>query len=123
MICKHAILGLVFVLAVPVSASAAGLSGTWTVSSTLWAQPHTCVFEQAGKFLSGSCKGPQADGTAFGTVNGQEIRWAWQGVSFADQKPDAWNFIGRLNPDSTIGGTLSYGNLVAPFTARRLKGS
>ena len=110
------------VFAIPASARAADLSGTWTITSKLWAEPHTCVLKQVANDLSGTCKGPQADGPAFGIVNGQEIRWAWQGIRFADQKRNAWDFVGRLNQDGTISGTLIWGNQTEDFAASKLRG-
>jgi hypothetical protein len=118
MIGKRLFLAPLFVVASAVSAYAADITGTWTISSTLGPNP-SCTFGQTGNFFTGLCKGPGGEGIAFGIVGGQTIRWAWHPIATVGQNPVAFDFVGKLDPDTTITGTIMSGNTTGQFIAKK----
>jgi invasion protein IalB len=98
----------------------AELSGAWQVASRDGPTP-ICSFVQVGGNLNGSCVGPQATGTATGTVVGQTARWHWQWVTRNGSSSGAFDFIGTLRSDDTITGVVERGEAGSSlnFTAKR----
>lgn len=80
------------------------LSGTWTIDSGHGPSP-TCRFEQAANNITGSCAGPNANGTIKGRIVGQRVHWRWEWISYAG-KSGAFDFKGTLKAAHTIVGML-----------------
>jgi hypothetical protein len=112
------LLSLMFMASGIVCSFGADMSGTWTVASSLGSSP-TCTFTQTENFISGPCKGANADGTAFGVVDGQSVRWAWQWVATAGHNLGAFDFSGDVDRDSNISGVIMVGNQTGSFTAKK----
>jgi hypothetical protein len=101
------------------AATAADFGGVWIVEGAIptgtpvvFSVTGSCVFQQAGADLAGSCKGPRAIGPALGTVNGFAVSWQ------IDPKPDApggasgaLRFSGILGADGFIRGQMMYSGL------------
>ena len=74
-------------IAVPIAADAASFAGTWSFTGTFVEKGATfvtapvCVLRQTGNTLAGSCKGPNAIGSANGTANGRAITLQWHAIS------------------------------------------
>jgi hypothetical protein len=117
MIGKRLSLVLSFVAAGAASAQAADISGTWAITSP--GIMTTCTFTQTGNFISGSCKGRGATGTAFGIVDGRQVRLAWQWVGVQRNNPGAFDFIGTLESDTTINGMVVIGYTTGMFAAEK----
>ena len=41
-----------------------------------------------------------------GTIFGEQVRWAWQWSTYADDAAAAFDFVGSLAPDNTINGKV-----------------
>jgi hypothetical protein len=115
---------LAFVAAVisPVAASAqVSMSGTWSVSGLIgpsggingvtWSP--TCVFQQAGDRLAGTCRGPAGVGPAAGAVSGAVVTFQWQ------YTPGGPIFSGVAGPDGVIRGSVTFDGRTGTFTAAR----
>jgi len=82
-----AVLGTLMMLATPALAANANFAGTWTFTGTIVARGATfvtapvCVLRQMGDRLAGTCKGPNAIGSADGLVNGRTISLTWHSIS------------------------------------------
>jgi len=74
-------------VASPLAVQAATFAGTWAFTGTfvekggMYVTAPVCVLRQTGNMLAGSCKGPNAIGSANGTVNGRTIVLQWHAVS------------------------------------------
>lgn len=114
----------------PTAAAGLDFSGTWHVSGTImsgdrvvFSATPTCIFQQAGSTLTGTCKGPNALGPAAGRVDGANI--AWQADMKAYTAIGASGVIscaGTVGPDGVIRGRMRYAGLpglVGAFTAQR----
>ncbi len=122
--------GVMFAAAVATDVSAADLSGTWAVSSTIIAHGRVmgtatpiCKFSQVGTQLNGFCKGPNARGPASGIVDGAALSWRWStSATTAVGLSGVQSFRGRIYPDGVIRGTSRSSNLPGrgTFTAQRL---
>jgi hypothetical protein len=78
----RALVGCALFLSTIGVASAANFAGTWTftgIMRTAQTSP-VCVFRQVGSTISGSCKGPNAIGSAAGIVNGNAILFHWSHI-------------------------------------------
>jgi predicted aspartyl protease len=96
------------------------ISGAWKIDTQNGPVP-VCGFRQAGNNLTGSCAGPIAVGTITGTIIGRQVRWRWQWVAYAGVNAAAFEFVGTLQPDNTITGTVERGEIgfSRNFTAKR----
>ncbi len=71
----------------PLAAEAASFAGTWTFTGTFvyrgaaYVTAPVCVLRQSGNELAGTCKGPNAIGSANGMVNGRAITLQWHAIS------------------------------------------
>ena len=96
------------------------ISGAWKIESKNGPSP-VCGFEQAGNNITGSCTGPNANGTITGTIFGEQVRWHWQWGTYAGNAAAAFDFKGILRPDNTITGVVKRPEigLSLNFTAKR----
>ncbi len=82
-----AVAALALFVASPIVAEAASFAGTWTFTGTFvqnggtYVTAPVCVLRQTGNALAGSCKGPNAIGSANGLVNGRAITLQWHAIS------------------------------------------
>jgi len=104
-------------------------SGEWRVSGLIEANGQavlakpTCVFQQAGARLTGTCKGPNSLGTATGTVDGRRLSWRWDATpSTPIGANGVESFDGTLGPDGVVRGATTYSGLpgaTGTFTQQR----
>jgi hypothetical protein len=101
------------------AATAADFEGVWNVAGAIptgtpevFSVTGTCVFQQAGASLAGSCKGPRAIGPAAGTVNGLAVSWQ---IDLTPDAPGGANgtlrLTGILGADGFIRGQMMYSGL------------
>lgn len=99
--------------------SAANFTGVWKINGTIltgtpvvFVVTGTCIFQQAGAMLSGTCQGPRALGTAGGTVNG--LATSWQ-INLTPDAPGGASgelrFTGIRDADGVIHGQMMYSGL------------
>jgi hypothetical protein len=119
---KCLFLALTFIAASAGQAQAADMSGSWVISSAI-APPTSCTFVQTGNFFVGSCTGHYMDGLAFGVMNGHVMRWTWQARHIIDLSLSTLGFLGKLDSDNKIDGTIMFGPNVGQFTAASFKPS
>jgi hypothetical protein len=83
-----------------------------------------CVFRQNGNAISGSCKGPNAIGSADGSVNGRAIAWRWHTIaSNAVGLNGTATYRGVWGSDGVVRGTWTHSRrpgYSGPFTAQKL---
>jgi hypothetical protein len=93
--------------------AAANLAGRWQVQGSLSTGVGTvaqatpvCDFKQAERTLSGTCKGPHAEGPVTGTIAGKHVSWNWQAKASTPigLSSTAW-FQGDLGADGVIRGS------------------
>jgi hypothetical protein len=102
------------------SAWAADVSGTWTISGPV--EP-VCTITQSGSQLSGSCKGPKAEGPLTGTSEGQLVQFIFRRTGLRGGELTPVTFSGTVSGDS-MSGTVGIGqNAGSPFTAHRAGGA
>lgn len=85
--------------------NAAEISGSWKINTRGGPVP-LCNLTQVGNNLNGSCIGPQAAGIVSGTVAGNLVRWHWQWITYVGNAAGAFDFVGNLQSDNTITGTV-----------------
>jgi hypothetical protein len=102
------------------SLQAAEISGAWQIGTRGGPVP-LCKLTQVGNNLSGSCVGPQAAGTATGTIVGPLVRFHWQWTTYVGNAAGAFDFAGTLQSDNSITGTVERPGigLSLNFTATR----
>jgi len=83
----------------------ANVAGSWKVV-TQNGLSSECKFGQVGANLFGACRGPKAEGTVTGNVDGDQVHWRWQYVTHADNSTGAFDFTGNLAPANTIIGLI-----------------
>jgi hypothetical protein len=91
-------------LATAGAVQAADLSGTWQIKSDV-ANP-LCRLTQTGDVVRGTCEGPAAKGVAFGVLEGQTLRFTWQWVGKDNGIDGAFDFLGKIGSDGSVGGEL-----------------
>ena len=84
----------------------ANVAGSWKVVAQNGLSSE-CKFGQVGANLFGSCKGPSAEGTATGNVDGHQVHWRWQYVTHDDNSIGVFDFTGNLASANTITGLIS----------------
>lgn len=96
------------------------ISGAWKIDSQNGPVP-VCGFKQVGNNLTGSCAGPNAQGTITGAMNGREVRWRWQWVTYAGKNAAAFEFVGTVGSDNTVTGVVERREIgfSVNFTAKR----
>ena len=99
-------------------ALAADVSGTWDINGAI--QPH-CTITQSGSQLSGSCKGPQAEGPLDGSSDGQTVKFTFRRTGLRGGQLAPVTFSGTVNGDNMT-GTLTAGQARGSFTAHRAGG-
>ena len=109
-------------LLAPGLASAASLTGAWTVASSVGTTPIkvNCNLVQAGHALSGTCAPATGDAgptDLTGWVEDDHALWGYD-VTFRGQ-PAHVGFIADIKPDGTLSGALELGGKPSPFTATR----
>ena len=92
------------------------MAGTWSVSGPV--NP-TCHFTQAGASFRGTCITPTARGVAFGTVDGDHVRWSFQAISNTDNSSGISQFVGRLDGPGHMDGAMTGTMGTGSFTAER----
>ena len=101
---------------------AANVSGTWNISTPPWQPATSCTFTQSGNSFSGTCKGSEGSGAAFGVIDGRQVRWAWKFSSEGSDRGGELDFIGAMDSNANITGKSvlakdSPFNQIKPFTA------
>lgn len=97
-----------------VPSHAAEMSGAWKIDTRGGPVP-VCKFVQVNNDLSGSCVGPQATGTVTGTVVGPTVRWHWQWTTYVGNATGSFDFVGNVQTDNTITGTVERRELGLSF--------
>lgn len=97
-----------------VPSHAAEMSGAWKIDTRGGPVP-VCKFVQVNNDLSGSCVGPQATGTVTGTVVGPTVRWHWQWTTYVGNTTGSFDFVGNVQTDNTITGTVERRELGLSF--------
>ena len=127
-----AILGCALLFSLPAVVQAANFSGTWAASGTLGRQGSgvfvstapVCVFRQRGNAVSGTCKGPNAIGSALGAVRGFSIEWQWHDIATNPRGISGIaTFRGTLGSDGVIRGDWTFSpapGYVGEFSAQRV---
>jgi len=112
-----AVIAAGLIAAAPAIASAADLSGAWSVYGSielpgggLFSASPTCQFQQARHKLSGDCKGPNAAGPLTGEVHGRRVAWQWTANAFSGGS-GVVSFAGRLGHDGVIRGSINFSHL------------
>jgi hypothetical protein len=117
------------IVALASSADAANFAGSWAVSGRLGnpvvaTSAPVCVFRQTGSRISGSCKGPNAIGSADGSVNGRAIAWRWYTIATNEVGLSGTaTYRGVWGSDGIIRGTWAHSRrpgYSGPFTAQKL---
>ena len=116
------------ILASASSAGAANFAGSWAVSGRIGnpvvaTSAPVCVFRQTGNAISGSCKGPNAIGSADGAVNGRTIAWRWHAIATNQVGLSGTvTYRGVWGSDGVIRGTWTHSRVrgYGPFTAQQL---
>jgi beta-lactamase regulating signal transducer with metallopeptidase domain len=114
----------------PAPAAGMDLSGTWSINGVFESGGKViatttpfCVFQQASGRLTGTCKGPNAMGTATGTVEGQDVTWQWVAVAYTPAGGSGTaTYKGALSPDGAIRGSVTFSTipgLTGAFTQQR----
>ena len=110
----------------PIAASAADISGDWTVNGAFDSMgvkyTLTCTFavDAAGK-LTGPCKGDQGDLTATGAVTGGNVEFAYD--TTYQGTPVHLDYKGAVGADGSITGTVDTGGPQGTFTATKAAAS
>ena len=116
---------LVFAAAValaPMTASAADLSGDWTVNGNFdsmgvkYTLACTFAVDSAGK-LTGPCKSDQGDVAATGTVSGTAVEFAYD--TTYQGSPVHLDYKGAVQSDGSLSGTVDTGGPSGTFTATK----
>ena len=124
------VVGLIASLAAPVRADNVSIAGKWAFSGTLgdpafaWMSP-VCTLKQDGAQITGTCKGPNAFGTATGAVDGKKIFLQWTHAATNDEGDSGTTTMkGTLDDDGFIRGTYTnsaYPDAGGVFTAQKVK--
>ncbi len=85
---------------------ASEISGTWQIDTRDGPAP-ICKLAQVGNTLNGTCIGPRAAGSVTGTVAGPTVRWHWRWISYASQTPGDFDFLGTLESENAMTGTVT----------------
>ncbi len=93
------------------AASATDVSGIWKVQASAGGNTVNpiCSFKQEGTKLSGSCKYNDTSSDITGEVKDKEVTWKYD-MEF-DGQPITLTFLGKLDPDSEMKGSVQ----VAPM--------
>lgn len=110
------------IVAAPLAASAAGLSGAWTINGSFDSMgikyAVTCTLADAGGKLSGPCKGPQGEAiNASGSEGAGKFDLAYDTTYMGS--PVHLDYKGDIKPDGTVAGTIDAGAAQGAFTAAR----
>ncbi|HEX3466717.1 MAG TPA: hypothetical protein VHT05_01300 [Candidatus Elarobacter sp.] len=106
-----AVAALVAAAALPIAASAASFAGTWTFTGTFvlknasYVTAPVCVLRQTGNALAGSCKGPNAIGSANGVVSGRTIMLQWHAIG--KKGSGVATMKGTWGADGVVRGTIT----------------
>jgi len=123
------VLGSLMFAAAPLAASAANFAGTWAFTGTTVMRSATfvtspvCLFRQMGDRLAGSCKGPNAIGSADGMVNGNAFVFQWHTIATSGPskgRTGTATFKGTWNADGVVRGSVT--STSAPGTVGVLTG-
>ena len=110
-------------------AEAANFAGKWAINGYLGDPPFAdikpiCTLKQEGAELHGTCKGPNAFGTATGAVNGRKILLTWKHAATTDEGYDGIaTFKGTLDEEGIIRGTWTdsqFPDAGGPWTGQRV---
>ncbi|MGH6955345.1 MAG: hypothetical protein ACREEW_01615 [Caulobacteraceae bacterium] len=118
---KSLVIAAALILA-PAAASAADLSGVWTVNgdfSGMIKYTLTCTLTQTpdGK-LSGPCKGAEgAADQSTGSVSGSAVDFAYD--TTYQGGPVHLDYKGQVQPDGSLKGTVDAGGPQGTFTATK----
>jgi hypothetical protein len=126
-----AVVGFALFLFTPGIAQASNFAGTWAVSGALGdpviaTTAPVCVFKQDGNKISGSCKGPNALGSAEGAIDDNIIVWHWDRIATNEAQVDGTvTFGGKLGSDGVIRGewkdSAAPDDAVGTITAQKVK--
>jgi hypothetical protein len=103
---------LALAFAAPIAAEAANFAGTWTFTGTFvyrgssYVTAPVCVLRQSGNALAGSCKGPNAIGSASGTVNGRAFTLQWHAIANTG-RTGVSTLKGTWGADGVVRGTIT----------------
>jgi hypothetical protein len=105
----------------PVAASAADLSGDWTVSGAFkdMGVNYTlnCTFAVDSGKLSGPCKSDTGDVAATGVTDGTTVEFAYD--TTYNGGPVHLDYKGALQSDGSLSGTIDTGGPQGTFTATK----
>jgi hypothetical protein len=107
----RALAALAVFVTFPLAAQAASFAGTWTFTGTFsqnggtYVTAPVCMLRQTGNLLAGSCRGPNAIGSANGTVNGRTIVLQWHATN-AMGKSGVSTMRGTWGADGVVRGTI-----------------
>jgi hypothetical protein len=105
----------------PAAASAADLSGAWTINgnfSDAIKYSLTCTLKQDGAKLAGPCKGPQGeDIQSSGSVNGSSVDLAYD--TTYQGSPIHLDYKGDVQADGSLKGAIDAGAAQGTFTATK----
>ena len=103
------LLGLVFVIAIPLLQAQTDVTGTWdlTVETQQGTANPSVTLQQAGEKLSGTYRGRLGDSKVEGTLRGNDIQFSVT-LRFQDQ-PLVITYTGTADRDS-MRGTVQFGD-------------
>src|SRR5689334_7291107 len=104
----------VFLVTPIASAFAADLTGTWAVTQPV---TPTCTLTQTRAAITGSCKGPQAEGPVSGTITGKEVTFTWTRTALSTGQPTAPIVFTATFDAGTMVGKGVMGDQSGAFTA------
>ena len=106
----------------PIAASAADLSGDWTVNGNFdsmgikYALACTFAVDSGGK-LTGPCKSDQGDVATTGTVAGTAVEFGYD--TTYQGSPVHLDYKGTVQSDGSLSGTVDTGGPQGTFTATK----
>lgn len=114
------------------AAAGSNFAGTWAIhgqmgdeNGGMWISP-VCTLKQDGNEIHGTCKGPNAFGTASGAVDGEKILLTWKRAATNSIGHDSISTLkGTLGDDGIIRGTwtdtLAPEDLTGDWTGQKVK--